>query len=144
MVAPSRGRGSKRLGAAEAESDDLVAPSRGRGSKRRMSSGLGPEIRSQSPMATRSSVELMVRNRTDELFYFNAIELGPKTPIAPGRGENWPFGERFGRSLRSRSPECTRQTPRKPGVFPAVSPSESGSLPGWWRPRWDSNARPRY
>ena len=78
-------------------------------------------------MPTRSSFELMMRNRTNKLSYFNAIKLGPKTPIAPGRGEKWPYGERFGRSFRSRSPECTAQTLGKLGVFQAVSPAESGS-----------------
>ena len=61
-------------------------------------------FRSQLPMPTRSSFELMMRNRTNKLSYFNAIKLGPKTPIAPGRGEKWPYGERFGRSFRSQSP----------------------------------------
>ena len=84
----------------------------------------------------------MIRIRTVKMRYFNALRTGAETPIAPGRGENWPFGERFGRSLRSRSPESTAQTRRKPGVFQAVSPAESGSPLGWWRPRRDSNPRP--
>lgn len=37
-------------------------------------------IRSQSPLPTQSSFELMVRNRTNELCYPNEIKLGPKTP----------------------------------------------------------------
>jgi hypothetical protein len=56
----------------------------------------------------------MVRNRTNELFYFNVIKLGPETPTAPGRGEKRPFGDRFGHSLHSRSPERTPQTPANP------------------------------
>ncbi len=90
-------------------------------------------FRSQLPMPTRSSFELMVRNRTNELFYFNVIKLGPETPIAPGRGENRPFGERFRRSFRSRSPKCSAQPHGKLGLFQAVSPAESGSPLGWWR-----------
>jgi hypothetical protein len=84
----------------------------------------------------------MVRNRTNKLFYFNVIKLGPETPTAPGRGEKRPFGDRFGHSLHSRSPERTPQTPGKLGVFQAVSLAESGSPLGWWRPRRDSNPRP--
>jgi hypothetical protein len=74
-------------------------------------------FRSQPPMPARSSVELMMRYLTNELFYFNKIKLGPNTPIAPGRGEKLPYGERFGRSFRSRSPECAAQTPGKLEVF---------------------------
>ena len=72
-------------------------------------------------------------NRTNKLFYFNEIKLGAETPIAPGRGENWPFGERFRRPLRSRSPECSTQPRGKLEVFHAVSPAERGSPLEWWR-----------
>ena len=95
--------------------------------------GVGPTIRSQPPPPQQSSFQLMVRYRTEKFSNFNALRPGAETPIAPGRGENWPFGERFGRSLRSRSPESISQTRRKPGVFQAVSPAESGSPQGRWR-----------
>ena len=98
-----------------------------------MSHGLGPKIRPQPPLPHQSNLQLMVRFSTIKFSNFNALQPGTKTPIAPGRGENWPFGERFGRSLRSQSPERAAQTPGKPGVFQAVSPVESGSLPGRWR-----------
>ena len=104
-----------------------------------MSHGLGPKIRPQPPLPHQSNLQLMVRFSTIKLRYFNTLQLGAETPIAPGRGENRPFGERFGRSFHSRSPECTAQTPGKLGVFQAVSPAESGSPLGWWRRigNWD-------
>ena len=86
--------------------------------------------------------ELAARGRCGHLFYFNDLKLGPKTPIAPSRGEYWPFGERFGCSLRSPSLESTAQTPGRLEVFQAVSPAESSWRIGWWRPRRDSNPRP--
>jgi hypothetical protein len=85
------------------------------------------------PQTHQSGIQLSIRIRTIKLSYFNALQPGPEIPIAPGRGENWPFGERFGRSFRSRSPECTGQPHGKLGVFRAVSPAESGSPLGWWR-----------
>ena len=85
------------------------------------------------PQTTQSNFQLTVRYGIIKLSDFNVIKLGPETPIAPGRGEKASFGERFGHSFRSRSPESISQTRRKPGVFQAVSPVESGSLPGWWR-----------
>ncbi len=63
-------------------------------------------FRSQSPLPTQSKCELTVRNNIGKPRIFNEFELGSETPIAPGRGENWPFGERFRRSFHSRSPEC--------------------------------------
>ena len=84
-------------------------------------------------VAYQSNFQLMVLDRTVYRSKFNALQLGAETPIAPGRGENWSFGERFGRSFRSRSPECARQTHGKLGVFQVVSPAESGSHPERWR-----------
>jgi hypothetical protein len=77
--------------------------------------------------------EFRDRCPTRNLHSFNYIGLGPKTPTAPGRGEKAAFGERFGRSLRSQSPEFTGQPPGKLGVFRAVSPAESSWPLGWWR-----------
>ncbi len=94
---------------------------------------IGVEDSLPVPEPHQSGIQLLVRRRTVKLSYFNAIKLGPETPIAPGRGENRPFGERFGRSFRSRSPKPSRQTPGKLGIFHAVSPGESGSPLGWWR-----------
>ena len=58
-------------------------------------SDLGSEFYFRSPLTQQSSFQLMVRIGTSKLWSFRAFQLGPKTPIAPGRGENWPLGERF-------------------------------------------------
>ena len=39
----------------------------------------------------------MVQVRTVKIGYFNVFQLGAETPMAPGSGENWFFGETFGR-----------------------------------------------
>jgi hypothetical protein len=75
----------------------------------------------------------MVRPSIVKVRHFNAFQLGPETPTAPGRGEKTAFGERCGRSFRSQSPECAAQTLGKLGVFQTVSPRKSGSPPAWWR-----------
>ena len=70
--------------------------------------------------ANQSDFEFVMRIGIDILLYFNMLSPGAETPIAPGRGENWPFGERFRRSLRLRSPRSSAQNRRKPVLLRAA------------------------
>ncbi len=96
------------------------------GSARAVSSGTIPR-RTSCGTTRHRGFELSLLAFEPNLLCFNGLKLGPKTPIAPGRGENRPFRERFGLSFRSRSPECAGQPRGNLGVFHPVSPAESGS-----------------